>query len=286
MASSRISTGDTLYLGGMTIFMIGSIASGMAQDMTALIVFRGLQGLGAGAMMPVAIALAQTVFPMSERGKIQGAISGAFGLASVIGPTLGGFITDNLNWRWIFYINLPVGILATVILYLNLPEAARRNVMVSGARAVDFLGAIALTVFSTAVLLGFIWGGNWPSAGRASQTILAFAVAAVGLVGFLVAEQRALTPIIPLATFRNRTFAVSIGTGFLLGGAMFAVLSYLPLFVQGVQGSSATDSGAITTPMMIALVIAPEWVPPATRYCAPIAKRIVQPSALGTRYRG
>lgn len=243
------------YLGGMAIFMVGSVVCGLAQDMTMLIVFRGIQGLGAGAMMPLAIALAQTVFPASERGKIQGAISGAFGLASVIGPTLGGFITDNLDWRWVFYVNLPVGILGTVLLYRNLPEVARRTDAGAAGRSVDFLGAFTLTIFSTAVLLGFIWGGDQTIGWTTAPTILAFVVAAAGLAGFLVAERRAVDPIIPLATFRNRTFAVSIGTSFLLGGAMFAVIIYLPLFVQGVQGSSATDSGAITTPLMIALVI-------------------------------
>src|SRR5579859_3773163 len=242
------------YLGGMTIFMIGSMASGLAQDMTQLIVFRGLQGLGAGAMMPIAIALAQTTFPAAERGKIQGAISGAFGLASVVGPTLGGLITDNLNWRWVFYINIPFGILAAVLLFWNLPVAARRNVLVTGPRAVDYLGALTLTLCSTAVLLGFIWGGDTTIGWTAGQTLLAFAVAAVSLAGFLLAERRAADPVVPLIAFRNRTFSVSIVTNFLIGGAMFATISYLPLFVQGVQGASATSSGAVTTPMMLALV--------------------------------
>src|SRR5436190_22013251 len=111
----------TFYLAGMTIFMFGSVASGMATDMTWLIIFRGVQGLGAGAMMPIAIAIAQTVFPPQDRGKLQGALSGAFGIASVVGPTLGGFITENLDWRWIFYINIPFGILAAWLLYTNLP---------------------------------------------------------------------------------------------------------------------------------------------------------------------
>lgn len=243
------------YLAGMTLFMIGSIASGLSNDMTWLIIFRGVQGLGAGAMMPIAIALAQTVFPPQDRGKLQGALSGAFGIASVVGPTLGGFITDHLDWRWVFFINIPLGVLAAVLLYANLPAAARRTAPIDGKRAVDFLGALTLTVFSTALLLGFIWGGDKTIGWTAPQTLAGFLIAAVGLAGFLAAEQRAADPVVPLGAFRNRTFTVSILTGFLIGGAMFAALSYLPLFVQGVLGASATDSGAVTTPMMIALVI-------------------------------
>jgi EmrB/QacA subfamily drug resistance transporter len=243
------------YLGGMILFMLGSVAAALAQDMTQLIVCRGVQGLGAGAMMPIAIALAQTVFPPAERGKIQGAISGAFGLAAVFGPTLGGFITDHLSWRWVFYVNVPVGIMAAVLLFANVPASGRRTVTQPGKGSADYLGALTLTVFATALMLGFIWAGDAAMGWTAAPTLGAFSVALAGLMGFLVAERRAADPIVPLPTFRNRTFTVSVLTSLLTGGAMLATLSYLPLFVQGVLGASATDSGAVTTPMMIALVI-------------------------------
>src|SRR4051812_37076147 len=173
------------YLAGMTIFMVGSVASGLAGDMTWLIIFRGVQGLGAGAMMPIAIALAQTVFPPQDRGKLQGALSGAFGISSVVGPTLGGFITDNLDWRWVFYINIPFGILAALLLYTQLPAEARGRFGEGARQAVDFLGAATLTIFSTALLLGFIWGGDTTIGWSAVQTVAAFVVAAVGLVAFV-----------------------------------------------------------------------------------------------------
>src|SRR5690349_12436473 len=243
------------YLAGMILFMLGSIAGGLAQDMLQLIICRGVQGLGAGAMMPIAIALGQTVFPPAERGKIQGAISGAFGLAAVLGPTLGGLITDHLSWRWVFYINVPVGIAAAILLFANVPASGRRNATQRGAGGVDYLGAVTLTVFATALMLGFIWGGDATLGWTAGQTLGTFGVALLGLIGFLVAERRAADPIVPLPAFRNRTFTVSVLTSMLTGGAMLATLSYLPIFVQGVLGSSATDSGAVTTPMMIALVI-------------------------------
>lgn len=242
------------YLAGMAIFMIGSFACGLAQDMTQLVIFRGVQGLGAGAMMPVAIALAQTVFPPEERGKIQAAISGAFGISSVFGPTLGGLIVDNFNWRWVFFFSIPVGILAVAILYTNLPDAARRNLEVTGKRSVDILGALLLIILSTGIMLGFQWGGDSSLGWTSWQTLLSFGLAAVCLAGFIVAELRATDPIVPLVTFRSRTFTVSILIVFLTGAAMMAVFSYLPLFMQGVLGVSATNSGTIITPAMLALV--------------------------------
>lgn len=129
------------YLTGIVLFMFGSLACGLAQNMTELVIFRGVQGLGAGAMMPVAITIAQTVFPPEERGKMQAAFSGAFGFASVIGPTLGGLIVDNFDWRWVFFFSIPFGIAAVVILYIYLPEAGRRSLEHKGPRTIDFAGA-------------------------------------------------------------------------------------------------------------------------------------------------
>jgi EmrB/QacA subfamily drug resistance transporter len=243
------------YLGGMSIFMLGSIACGAAQDMTQLIIFRGVQGLGAGAMMPLAIALAQTVFGPTERGKIQAAISGAFGISSVIGPTLGGLIVDNLSWRWVFYFSVPFGILSIVLLYFNLPEAGRRSFETSGKKSIDYRGALALIVGSAALMLGFQWGGDSTLGWTNWQTLLTFGIAILCLAGFILAEQRALDPIVPLKTFSNRTFTVGVLSSFLVGGAMMAIFSYLPLFMQGVLQVSATNSGTIITPAMLAMVV-------------------------------
>lgn len=243
------------YLGGMAIFMLGSIASGFAQDMTQLVIFRGVQGLGAGAMMPVAIALAQTVFPPQDRGKIQAAISGAFGISSVFGPTLGGFIVDTFNWRWVFFFSAPVGILAVIILYVNLPEAGRRNVEHTGKKSVDWLGASLMTVSATSLMLGFQFGGDATLGWTSWQALGGFVLSLVTLAAFLVVETRVADPIVPLKVFRNPTFSLSVLITFLIGAAMITVLSYLPLFMQAVLGVSATNSGTIITPAMIALVV-------------------------------
>ena len=243
------------YLGGMAIFMIGSIACGFAQDMTQLVIFRGVQGLGAGAMMPVAIALAQTVFPPEDRGKVQAAISGAFGIASIFGPTLGGFIVDNFNWRWVFFFGVPVGILAVAILYFNLPESTRRNTENTGKRSVDWWGATFLTLSATSLMLGFQFGGDSTLGWTSWQALVPFTITLVSLVAFLLVEQRVEEPIVPLQTFKKRTFSLVIVVNFLIGAVMIAVLSYLPLFMQGVLGTSATNSGTIIPPAMIALVI-------------------------------
>ncbi|HEX2910495.1 MAG TPA: MDR family MFS transporter [Chloroflexia bacterium] len=243
------------YLGGMAIFMLGSIACGFARDMTQLVIFRGVQGLGAGAMMPVAIALAQTVFPPEDRGKVQAAISGAFGLSSVFGPTLGGLIVDNLDWRWVFFSGVPVGVLAVVILYFNLPEVGRRSLEVEGKRSVDLAGAALLAIGATSLMLGFQWGGDSSLGWLSWQALVSFGLALVALSGFVLVELRAVDPIIPLRTFRSSTFSLSVLTTFLTGAVMIAVLSYLPLFMQGVLGASATNSGTIITPAMIALVV-------------------------------
>lgn len=242
------------YLTGMVLFMSGSLACGLAQNMTQLVIFRGVQGLGAGAMMPVAITIAQTVFPPEERGKMQAAFSGAFGFASVVGPTLGGLIVDNFDWRWVFFFSIPFGIAAVVILFIYLPEAGRKSLEHKGPRNIDLAGAAWLAVGATALMLGFEWGGDDTLGWGSAQALAAFAVTIVCLIGFIVTESRTADPIVPLNTFRNRTFTVSVLLTFLSGAVMMAIFSYLPLYMQGVLGVSATNSGTTITPAMIALV--------------------------------
>ncbi|MDA8218559.1 MAG: MDR family MFS transporter [Dehalococcoidales bacterium] len=236
------------YLAGMVLFMAGSALAGTSQNMTQLILYRGLQGLGAGAMMPIAQAIIGDIFPPVERGKWQGLMMSVFGLATIVGPTLGGWITDNWGWRWVFYVNMPVGALALLTVALTLPgQGARRQ------HEVDYLGAATLTAATVPLLLGFTWAGNeydWVS----PQIIGLFAFSLLSFVGFYLAERRAAEPIINPSLFNNRIFTVSVLASFMLSVGMFGAIMYLPLFMQGVIGDSATSSGAVLTPMMLAFM--------------------------------
>lgn len=237
------------YILGLTIFLIGSALSGAAQTMEQLIMFRGLQGIGAGASMPIGMAIIGDIFPPRERGKFQGLLAAVWGTASVVGPTAGGFIVDNWNWRWVFYVNIPVGLLALLVMFLSLHD--RRDEAVK--RSVDYWGAATLIAAITTMLLVTIWGGNeyaW-----SSPFILTLGGASLVLWAlFAVVEMRAEEPIIPFSLFRNSVFSVSILAAFLTGIAMFGMVMFIPLFVQAVIGATATDSGLILTPLMLALV--------------------------------
>ncbi len=237
------------FIGGMTIFLIGSALSGMSTSMTQLILFRAIQGLGAGAMMPIAFAIIGDVFPPSERGKWQGLTSGMFGIASIIGPTLGGWLTDNLGWRWVFYVNMPVGAIAIATAFFGLPKLRS-----SRQHSIDYYGATALVAGAVPMLLAFSWAGD-KYAWLSTQIIGLLSFSAVMILVFLFIESRAAEPILSPKLFRNRTFAVSNLASFLIAGGMFGAIMYLPLFVQGVMGDSATNSGAILTPMMLGFVV-------------------------------
>lgn len=237
------------FIGGMVIFLAGSALSGMSQSMDQLILFRSIQGLGAGAMMPIAFAIIGDVFPPMERGKWQGLTSGMFGIASIVGPTLGGWLTDNLGWRWVFYVNMPVGAIAIATAFFGLPKLRS-----SHKHTIDYYGAVALVAGTVPMLLAFSWAGDryaWVSA----QILGLLAFSVVMIVVFLLIEARAEEPILSPALFRNRVFTVSNLASFLIAGGMFGAIMYLPLFVQGVMGDSATSSGAVLTPMMLGFVV-------------------------------
>ncbi|MCC6705212.1 MAG: MFS transporter, partial [Thermomicrobiales bacterium] len=238
------------FIGGMILFMVTSALCGASQTMLQLILFRGLQGVAGGILMTNTFALIADIFPPAERGKWQGVISGTFGLSSIIGPALGGWLTDGPGWRWVFYVNIPVGILAVIVSFLGLP-AVRRG----AKRSIDWLGAFGIVGTTTPLLLALSWGGNefpWAS----TQIIGLLALAGAMLLLFLYAELHAEEPILPLQFFRNRTFAISTSAMALLGAGMFGAIMFLPLFVQGVQGQSAAASGAALTPMMLGMVVA------------------------------
>jgi len=254
------------YLGGIVVFLIGSALSGAAGEpwlnsifrsisgsenpMLQLIVFRGLQGFGGGAMMANAMAIIGDLFSPRERGRYQGLTGGVFGLASVFGPMLGGWFTDTLSWRWIFYINIPLGLLALVALMLVMPRPETGQ-----QHRIDWWGAGALTVGLVPLLLALSWGGSEYAWGS-SMIIGLLIVAAIALAAFCAREFRAAEPILDIRLFADRGFSASMIVLFLSGVGMFGTIMFLPTFMQVVLGRSASNSGALLTPLMVAMISA------------------------------
>jgi EmrB/QacA subfamily drug resistance transporter len=235
-----------LFQIGVFVFLFGSAACGLAQSMTQLIVARAVQGLGAGALVPLAMTIIGDIFTLEERAKMQGLFSGVWGVSSVFGPLVGGFITDQLSWRWVFLINLPVGIAAAAIIGFALVEPPRRE-----TPAIDYLGAAVLTGAVTILLL--VLGAQDLVTPR-NLLLLLLVVAA--LLWFVRIEKRAADPVVPLGLFRNRIVSAAVGVGFLAGISMFAAITFVPLLAQGVLGTTATEAGSFLTPLMISWVLA------------------------------
>ncbi len=235
-----------LFQIGVGVFLVGSAACGFSQSMTQLIVARAVQGLGAGALVPLAMTIIGDIFTLQERAKMQGLFSGVWGVSSVFGPLVGGFITDQLSWRWVFLVNLPVGIAAAAIIGFALKEPPRHE-----APTIDYLGASVLTGAVTILLL--VVGGQHLLTVR-NAVLLALVVAS--LVWFVRIEKRVKDPVVPLDLFRNRVVAVAVGVGFLAGIAMFAAITFVPLLAQGVLGATATEAGSFLTPLMLSWVLA------------------------------
>jgi EmrB/QacA subfamily drug resistance transporter len=235
---------------GLGIFMAGSVLSGAAQNIDQIIVFRAVQGIGSGAFFPIAIAVAGVVYPPAQRGRIQGVFASVFGISAVLGPSAGDFLTQALNWRWIFYVNLPLGLVSVVLITLALKESRDIN----ARPTVDWLGVSTLTAWITLLMLGFLTGGsNWPW--YSWQEASLFSSAAGLFVIFIVAERRAPEPVVPLSLFRIRTVSAAAAVAFLTGIAMYAVISYVPLFVQAALAGSIDDSRNVLYAFMIPLVI-------------------------------
>lgn len=243
-----------LILLAVVIFLIGSILSGMAQSMTQLIFFRGLQGIGGGAIMVNSFAIVGDLFPPAQRGKYQGLLGAVFGITSVAGPLLGGWLTDSFSWRWVFYVNIPVGLAALTVMAAALPKKISSAHEVKN-RAIDYLGAVLITMTLVPLLLALVWGGSEYSWG--SVTIIGLlAGAAVSLGLFIWRERKARDPILSLGLFRNKVFSVSMIAVFFSALGMFGSILFIPVFAQGVIGVSATNSGLILMPMSLSMVFA------------------------------
>jgi EmrB/QacA subfamily drug resistance transporter len=231
------------------LFLIGSALCGISQTMGELVGFRALQGLGGGGLMVTIMAVIGDIFSPRERGRYQGIFGGVFGLSTVLGPLIGGFFVEHLSWRWIFYVNLPLGLIAVAIIGLTFtsPSARRRP-------SIDVAGASLLTVTLTALIVLTSLGGQafaWGSL----EVLGLVAALAVGLVGFIAVERRAAEPILPLQLFSNRVFVISCAVGFIVGLGMFGAVTFMPMYLQVVKGVSPTIAGFALTPMMAGVLV-------------------------------
>jgi EmrB/QacA subfamily drug resistance transporter len=236
-----------IFLTGLTIFLVGSALSGAAQNMGQLIGFRMLQGLGAGSLMTLGMTIVGELFGLEQRAKMQGYVSGVWGVASLLGPLLGGLLTDHASWRWVFYINLPFGALAMLLLHGALPEGQRRP------HRLDYAGVALFSAGVSALLFGIMEAGR---VGRWTgiDVLLPLGVAATALGAFIVVERQASEPIVPLRLFRHRMVTAASVNGLLSGMAMFGAISFVPLFLQHVSGMSATAAGFVLTPFVLGWV--------------------------------
>ena len=243
-----------LLIGGIVLFLLGSALAGLSQNMEQLILFRGLQGIGAGSLFPISLAIIGDLFTPAERGKYQGLFGAVFGVSFILGPWLGGFLTDNVSWHWVFYVNIPIGLISLYVIWRLMPNIKHPDV----SRNLDYLGAAVFTAAISALLIGltnkvdqarFIVR-DWTDPGVGGLILLG--VLLTGL--FVWIEARAKEPIVPLGMFRNRTFSMSLLATFFVSFAFFGAIVFLPRWFQVVRGESATNAGYLLFPLLIGLI--------------------------------
>ncbi len=246
-----------MFIIGIVIFLIGSALSGLSQNMTELIAFRGLQGIGAGSLFPIALAVIGDLFSPAERGRYQGLFGAVFGIAFIVGPLVGGFLTENISWHWIFYVNIPIGLVSLFFIFRLLPTVKNPR----ATRNFDILGGVIFTIATAFLLVGLTQKGQTNAATKAlndwsDPTVGGFIlIALVGIVLFIWAESRAKEPIVPLNLFRTRTYAASMVATFFAAFAFFGAIIFLPRWFQIVQGYSPTFSGLALLPLMAGLIV-------------------------------
>jgi len=234
---------------GISIFLVGSALCGLSQEMWQLILFRGVQGIGAGALFPIALAVIGDLFSPAERGKYQGLFAAVFGVAALIGPALGGFLTDAVSWHAIFYINIPVGLVSLAVIWRVMPPLRRAGV----SHDLDFLGAAVFTAAVAPFLIGLTNGQSSDLLTPEVGGLIALGLAIFGI--FLIVERRAREPIIPLELFRGRAYSASVVAAFLASFGFFSAIVFLPLYFQVVEGRSATESGYLMFPLLAGLIV-------------------------------
>jgi EmrB/QacA subfamily drug resistance transporter len=239
----------SFYIAGIVVFMLGSILAGAAQGFWWLVVARAVQGFGMGTIMPLSQTIIGDIISARERGRYMGYIGAVFGVASIAGPLVGGWITDNFSWRWLFYVNVPFGVaaLAFIVVYLHIPHAPRRHTL-------DYVGFAALPLALVAVLLATTWGGTtypWDS----WQIISLYAAGALVLIGFLVNEYYASEPVLPLRLWKNSVFTLSNVSNMAIAMCMFGAIFFIPVYAQGVIGVNVTNSGAVLIPLTASMIV-------------------------------
>src|SRR5258706_15456975 len=258
------------FVAGVVIFLVGSALSGASQTMDQLIAFRALQASGAGTGIALVFTVVGDIFPPAERARWQGIFSAVYGFSSVVGPTVGGWLTDHgpllgnlvtdtTPWRWVFYINLPIGVVALAVLLIYLPAnisvRSRRYTGWAAVRRIDFLGAALASAATICLLLGLTWGGDQTYDWSSAQVIGTLVAAGILYIVFFIVERFAVEPVLPLKLFRNQVFSAGSTLSLLQGMILLGLVIYLPLYLQGVLGQSATNSGEVITPLTVSLVV-------------------------------